>query len=58
MFALSLEAIYTIYRRFFMAWIYMYDVRGIQDYVFRTNKMKEIIGASLLVEDLIKKIFT
>ena len=40
-----------------MAWLYMYDVRGIQDYVFRTNKMKEIIGASLLVEDLIKKIF-
>ena len=40
-----------------MAWLYMYDVRGIQDYVFRTNKMKEIIGASLLIEDLIKKIF-
>ena len=36
-----------------MAWLYMYDVRGIQDYVFRTNKMKEIIGASLLVEDLV-----
>jgi len=38
-------------------WLYMYDVRGIQDYIFRTNKVKEIIGASLLVEDLILSLF-
>lgn len=40
-----------------MARLYMYDVRGIQDYVFRTNKVKEIIGASRLVNDLIKGLF-
>ena len=27
----------------------MYDVRGIQKYIFRTNKIKEIIGASNIV---------
>lgn len=32
----------------------MYDVRGIQDYIFRTNRVKEIIGASHLVEDIIE----
>lgn len=31
----------------------MYDVRGIQDYIFRTNRIKEIIGASILVENII-----
>lgn len=31
----------------------MYDVRGIQKYIFRTNKIKEIIGASLIVENII-----
>ncbi|MCD8097697.1 MAG: hypothetical protein LUE31_06640 [Lachnospiraceae bacterium] len=32
----------------------MYDVRGIQDYIFRTNRVKDIIGASLLVEHIIE----
>lgn len=31
----------------------MYDVRGIQNYIFKTNKMQEIIGASQLVENII-----
>lgn len=31
----------------------MYDVRGIQNYIFRTNRIKEIIGASVLVENII-----
>ena len=33
----------------------MYDVRGIQKFIFRTNKVKEIMGASCLVEDIIGK---
>lgn len=37
-------------KRSFLA---MYDVRGIQNYIFRTNKMQEIIGASRLVENII-----
>lgn len=40
-----------------MAQMYMYDVRGIQDYIFRTNKIKEIIGASHLVENIIIRLF-
>lgn len=32
----------------------MYDVRGIQNYIFRTNKLKEIIGASSIVEHIIQ----
>lgn len=36
----------------------MYDVRGIQAYIFRTNKVKDIIGASRLVEDIIRNAFT
>ena len=31
----------------------MYDVRGIQDYVFRTAKVRDAIGASASVEDII-----
>ena len=31
----------------------MYDVRGIQDYIFRTSKMKDAIGASAIVEDIL-----
>ena len=33
----------------------MYDVRGIQSFIFRTNKVKEIMGASLMVEGIIEK---
>lgn len=33
--------------------IAIYDVRGIQDYIFRTNALKEIVGASLIVDNLI-----
>lgn len=33
----------------------MYDVRGIQDYIFRTAKIRDAIGASALVEDIIEK---
>lgn len=31
----------------------MYDVRGIQNYIFRNNDLKEVIGASELVENII-----
>lgn len=31
----------------------MYDVRGIQNYIFRSNDLQEIIGASNLVENII-----
>ena len=37
--------------------IAIYDVRGIQDYIFRTNSLKEIIGASLIVKNLVKSEF-
>ena len=33
----------------------MYDVRGIQEYIFRTAKVKDAIGASGIVEDIIDK---
>lgn len=33
----------------------MYDVRGIQDYIFRTSKMKDAIGASSIVENLFEE---
>ncbi|SES98079.1 Cas10/Cmr2 second palm domain-containing protein [[Clostridium] polysaccharolyticum] len=36
----------------------MYDVRGIQDYIFRTNRVKEIVGASYIVEDIIQETLT
>ncbi len=35
----------------------MYDVRGIQNYVFKTNKLKEVIGASGIISDLIIHLF-
>lgn len=33
--------------------IAIYDVRGIQNYIFKTNKVKEIVGASKIVDKLI-----
>lgn len=32
----------------------IYDVRGKQDYIFRGRKMKEIVGASLVIRDIYK----
>ena len=37
--------------------IAIYDVRGIQDYIFRTNVLKEIVGASSIVDKLVLKEF-
>ncbi len=34
--------------------IVFYDVKGIQDFIFRSNKIKEIIGASDLIKDIYK----
>ena len=34
-------------------YIVMYDVRGIQDYIFKTNYAKEIVGASYIVDSII-----
>ena len=39
-------------------YIAIYDVRGIQNYIFRTNAVKEIIGASKIVDKLIINEFT
>lgn len=36
-------------------YIAMYDVRGIQGYIYRTNKLKEIIAASLLVKNIFEE---
>lgn len=35
--------------------ISMYDVRGIQTYIFRTDKVKDAIGASRIVENIIRE---
>lgn len=35
----------------------IYDVRGIQKYIFATNKVKEIVGASNIVKNLVKDEF-
>lgn len=32
-----------------------YDVTGIQEYIFATNRMKENVGASLIVRDILQK---
>lgn len=37
--------------------LYIYEVRGIQDYIFRTNKVKEMIGASQKIENIIIRLF-
>lgn len=34
--------------------IAMYDIRGIQNYIFKTTKLKDAIGASAIVEDIIE----
>ena len=33
----------------------MYDVRGIQDYIFRTTKLRDAIGASAIVEGIVSR---
>lgn len=39
-----------------MKYLYGLSIQGIQSYIFATNKLKEIIGASQLVKDLPKQI--
>ena len=34
----------------------MYDVRGIQNYIYRTPHIKDAMGASIIIEDIIVKI--
>lgn len=34
----------------------MYDVRGIQSYIFRTSKVKDAMGASVIVEDILMEV--
>ena len=33
----------------------MYDIRGIQDYIYRTPHIKDAMGASLIIEDILMK---
>lgn len=33
----------------------MYDVRGKQEYIFKTNKLKEIVGGSCIIRDCFKE---
>lgn len=33
----------------------MYDIRGIQDYIFKTPKLKDAIGASAIIENLLSE---
>lgn len=35
-------------------YLYGASVQGIQEFIFKTNKLKEIIGASKIVEDMDK----
>ena len=35
----------------------LYDCRSKQEYIYRTNRVKEIIGASMLLTDLFKEFF-
>ena len=30
----------------------MYDIRGKQEFIYRSSKLKEIVGASLIIRDL------
>ncbi len=32
----------------------MYDVRGKQEFIFRTNKLQEIVGGSWIIRDIFK----
>ena len=38
-------------------YLYGVSIQGIQDFIFKTNKVKEIIGASKIVEDMDSKDF-
>ena len=38
-------------------WLYGASVQGIQGYIFQTNKLKDVIGASGLVKDLCETSF-
>ena len=40
-----------------MSVLAVFDVRGIQEFIFRTNKIKEIIGASEIVKDILRVCF-
>lgn len=35
----------------------MYDIRGIQEYIFKTNQIKDIMGASKIVGDILEQAF-
>lgn len=40
-----------------MAYLYGASVQGIQDFIFETNKLKEIVGASEIIEDICTNLF-
>lgn len=40
-----------------MSVLAVFDVRGIQEFIFRTNKIKEIIGASVIIKNILRDCF-
>ena len=33
----------------------MYDIRGKQEFIYKSSKLKEIVGASLIIRDLFEE---
>ena len=46
-----------IYKLKFMKYLYGASVQGIQDFIFETNKLTEIVGASEIVEHICTSFF-
>ncbi len=38
-------------------YLYGFTIQGIQNYIFNTNKLKEIIGASEIIEKICTELF-
>ncbi|RMG80004.1 MAG: hypothetical protein D6714_15420, partial [Bacteroidetes bacterium] len=45
------------YKKNDMKYLYAASIQGIQSFIFQTNKLREIAGASKLVDDICKELF-